>query len=153
MKLAEALAMRSDLQTRLEQLRSRIASSARYQEGDTPAEDAAALLREGVALTQQLETLISAINRTNGRVRLEDGRSISDALAGRDTLRLRHSLLSDAAEAATGQGGARQLRSELRQISALDVPAVRAQADDVARELRELDARIQQTNWSVDLAE
>ena len=153
MKLAEALAARSDLQTRLEQLRSRIAASARYQEGDAQPEDAAALLREAVAVTQQLETLIAAINRTNGSVRLDDGRTLSDALAARDTLRLRHSVLSSAAEAATGHGGQRQLRSELRQIAALDVPAVRAQADDVARELRELDARIQQTNWTVDLAE
>ena len=49
--------------------------------------------------------------------------------------------------------GVRQMRSELRYLSALDVPALRARADDCAKELRELDNRIQQTNWEVDLAE
>ena len=44
MKLAEALALRAETKRRIEQLRSRIVDNARYQEGETPAEDAAALL-------------------------------------------------------------------------------------------------------------
>jgi hypothetical protein len=36
-------------------------------------------------------------------------------------------------------------------LSALRVADLRAQADRVARELRELDVRIQQSNWEVDL--
>ncbi len=47
----------------------------------------------------------------------------------------------------------RQMRSELRQISALPIREVRDRADDTARELRELDARIQRANWEVELAE
>ena len=43
--------------------------------------------------------------------------------------------------------------SELRQVSALPVAALRARADAVAQELRELDNRIQQANWSHDLEE
>lgn len=43
MKLAEALALRADAARRAEQLRARIAASARYQEGETPAEDATVL--------------------------------------------------------------------------------------------------------------
>lgn len=46
---------------------------------------------------------------------------------------------------------ARQLRSELTCISALPVAELRAQADDVARRIRELDMDIQRTNWEVDL--
>ena len=42
MKLAEALALRADTQKRFEQVRSRVQSSARYQEGEEPAEDATA---------------------------------------------------------------------------------------------------------------
>jgi hypothetical protein len=45
------------------------------------------------------------------------------------------------------------MRSELRQVSALPVAALRARADAVAQELRELDNRIQQANWSHDLEE
>lgn len=44
MKLAEALSLRANAARRIEQLRSRIVSNARYQEGEEPAEDAAALL-------------------------------------------------------------------------------------------------------------
>ena len=47
MKLAEALALRADAAQRAEQLRARVTASARYQEGETPAEDAAALLDRG----------------------------------------------------------------------------------------------------------
>ncbi|RIJ55701.1 hypothetical protein DZG02_15900, partial [Clavibacter lycopersici] len=54
-----------------------------------------------------------------------------------------------------GAGGGsyapRQMRSELRQIAALPIREVRERADDTARELRELDARIQRANWEVEL--
>lgn len=154
MKLAEALAVRADLQRRIEQLRSRISDNARYQEGEEPAEDAAALLVEADAALDQLRELIRRINATNSRVVVGDG-TMTDALATRDVLRMRHSLLTDAAAAASGstQGFMRQMRSELRQFSALPVAELRTRADDVARELRELDSSIQQANWGSDLNE
>ncbi len=36
-------------------------------------------------------------------------------------------------------------------FSALPVAELRGQADDLARELRELDVRIQRSNWEVEL--
>jgi hypothetical protein len=36
-------------------------------------------------------------------------------------------------------------------LAALPVAQLRAQADEIARELRELDIRIQRSNWEVDL--
>ena len=45
MKLATALAERHDLQHRLTELRQRLEQNARVQEGDTPAEEPAALLQ------------------------------------------------------------------------------------------------------------
>ena len=80
---------------------------------------------------------------------------MTDALAARDVLRLQHSLLADAAAAASGANDQflRQMRSELRQISALPVAELRSRADAVAQELRELDNRIQQANWLHDLEE
>ncbi|MDR2998968.1 MAG: DIP1984 family protein [Microbacterium sp.] len=154
MRLAEALSVRSDLQRRIEQLRKRIADSARYQEGEEPAEDASALLVEADAALDQLRDLIRRINATNGRVAVGEG-TMTDALAARDVLRLRHSLLSDAAAAASGADNAylRQMRSELRQLPALPVGELHTRADDVARELRELDSSIQQANWGNDLDE
>lgn len=152
MKLAEALALRADSRRRVEQLRARITANARYQEGEEPTEDSAALLTEADEALEQLEALIRRINRTNAATDLGPDGTMTEALARRDVLRLRHSVLTDAADAAAGRGGGyRQLRSELRQISALPVAELRRRADGIAQQTRELDARIQQANWNVEL--
>jgi hypothetical protein len=152
MKLAEALALRADAARRAEQLRSRITGSARYQEGEAPAEDAAALLAEAGEVLGELESLIRRINRTNAATLVEGG-TLTDALARRDILRLRHSVVTSAADAAVGEGqrGFRQLRSELKMIPALPVAELRGRADELARQLREVDTLIQRTNWEADL--
>lgn len=153
MKLAEALALRADAARRTEQLRNRVAASARYQEGEPPAEDAAALLAEAGEVLDELESLIRRINRTNAATVVEGGGTLTDALAARDVLRLRHSVVNSAANAAAGDGqhGYRQLRSELKMIAALPVADLRSEADDLARRLREVDTLIQRINWEADL--
>lgn len=154
MKLAEALTARADLQRRIEQLRARITANARFQEGEEPSEDANALLVDAETDLARLRDLIRRINATNARLDLGADGTMTDALATRDVLRLRHSLLADAAASASGSTQfPRQMRSELRQISALPVADLRARADLVAQELRELDNRIQQANWTNDLEE
>lgn len=154
MKLAEALAERAAAVRRVEQLRSRVEASARYQE-ETPAEDAARLLAEADEVLDSLEALIRRINRTNATVELGSDGTLTDALARRDVLRLRHATLTAAADAAAGSGGrggyGRQLRSELLMLSALPVAELRERADLVARDLRQLDVRIQRANWEADL--
>lgn len=157
MKLAEALAERAGAVRRVEQLRSRIVGSARYQEGETPPEDAQRLLAEAGETLDELESLIRRINATNASVRLGADGTLTDALARRDVLRLRHAVTTAAADAAAGRDArglaVRQLRSELAMLSALPVAELRGRADDLAREIRELDVRIQRTNWEADLVE
>jgi hypothetical protein len=152
MKLAEGLALRVDAARRAERLRARIAASARYQEGEEPAEDAAALLAEAGEVLGELESLIRRINRTNSATAVEGG-TLTDALARRDILRLRHSVVTSAADAASGDGqrAFRQLRSELKMIPALPIAELRSQADGLAQQLREVDTLIQRTNWEADL--
>ena len=154
MKLAEALALRADAARRVDQLRARITASARYQEGEAPAEDAAALLTEAGGVLAELERLIRQINRTNAAT-AADGGTLTDALARRDVLRLRHSVVTAAADAAAGEGhrGFPPVRSERRMIPALPVAGLGAPADDLARQLREVDTVIQRMNWEVDLVE
>ncbi len=155
MKLAEALALRGEAQKRFEQLRARAVATARFQEGEEPAEDASSLLADAHDALDKLVILISQINMTNSSNSLADGTTLTAALANRDVLRQRHALLNEVADAASGQGrrAPRQMRSELRQITAVSVPELRDSADDVARQLRELDSRIQQRNWEIDLVE
>ncbi|MGW6704517.1 DIP1984 family protein [Streptomyces sp. NPDC054956] len=154
MKLGEALAERAEAVRRVEQLRARIVANARHQEGETPAEDPAGLLVEVTETLDALESLIRRINRTNAAVDMGSDGTLTDALARRDTLRLRHSVLTAAADAAAGSGDrgyGRQLRSELMVLPALPVAELRARADDAARKIREIDVRIQRTNWEADL--
>ena len=156
MKLAEALALRSDAQKRFEQLRVRAQANARYQEGEKPAENAAALVTEADRVLVELEDLIARINRTNAATPL-DGGTLTDAIARRDVLRLRHALYSTTSDAATGRsgpaGGVRQMRSELRLVTAVPVGKFRDLADEIARQHRQLDLRIQEKNWEVELSD
>jgi hypothetical protein len=157
MKLAEALLLRADRSRTFEQLRTRISASARHQEGEQPPEDAQELIRACSGVLDELERLIRQINRTNSATTLSDGRTLTDALAERDVLRLRYSLLTSAADAASGAGQRgimlRATRSELKVVSDLDVRVLREQASDLARRTRELDAKIQQANWMTELIE
>jgi hypothetical protein len=152
MKLAEALALRAEAARRIEQLRSRIVDNARYQEGEEPTEDASRLLAQSAQACAELESLIRRINRTNASAPLGAG-TITDAIARRDVLKLRHGIITAAADAAAGRqrGWNRQLRTELTFISALPVTELRTQADDVARQIREVDTDIQRVNWEIDL--
>jgi len=157
MKLAEALLLRADRNRTLEQLKQRIQVSARYQEGEKPPENARDLVVAASAVLDELEVLIRTINRTNSGTVMADGRTVTDALAERDVLRLRYSMLKVSAEAASGAqqnvGFMRATRSELKYMRALDVKGLREQASDIARRARELDARIQQVNWTTELQE
>jgi hypothetical protein len=140
MKLAEALNARADAQKRLQQIRQRVQASARHQEGETPPEDPRDLLAEADRVAADLERLISSINRTNVQVELEPSLSMTDALADRDVLGLRRAILVEAAQASSVRQD-RYSRSEVRFVSALDVRDLHRQADELAKEYRELDAR------------
>jgi hypothetical protein len=152
MKLGEALARRSDVQTRIVQVRDRLAATALVQEGDEPPEPSDALLAELDALLEELRDLIVAVNRTNATTRLPSGATLTEALARRDVLGIRHSATKAIIDATT-KAQARYSRSEIRIVRTVDVAALRRAADDAARERRELDAEIQQVNWTVDVSE
>jgi hypothetical protein len=108
------------------------------------------LFEELDRLTAQLQDLIQRINRTNLQAQLADGRSVTEALARRDILVLRQSVLGQTVEAAS-ERHQRYGRAEIRILSTVDIAGLRRQVDDLSRERRELDAAIQETNWSVDV--
>lgn len=150
MKLAEALIARADHQRRLEQLKQRLFQNARVQEGDEPAEDPAQLLQEIERVAGQLRDLIQRINRTNAATSFDEEMTISDALAVRDVLRLRHDIYRSLAQAGAAKQD-RYSRFEVKFESTVDVGDVQQRADDLAREHRELDTRVQELNWQTDL--
>ena len=145
MKLAEALQERSDLSQRIAQLRSRLSMNATVQEGEKPAEDPVALLDELNRCIDQQEQLIAQINLVNSRTVVE-GRTLTELLARRDSLNLRieayHGLINDASRLAQ-----RAARTEIKILSAVDVPALQKEADRLSKDLRKVDNTIQETNW------
>ena len=151
MKLAEALQERADLNRRAEQLRYRLNNNVLVQEGEKPLEDPAALLQELEECYARLEWLIGRINLTNCATRVE-GRSLTELIARRDVLTLRAEAYRRLVEEAS-QNTHRATRTEIKILSAVDVPALQKQADDASRELRLLDNTLQATNWTSDLLE
>jgi hypothetical protein len=120
MKLAEALAERSDCQRRLEELKKRALRSARVQEGEPPAEDSDELLAEVDRVFARLRQLITAINRTNAQTAFVSGQTISDAIAVRELLGKKRELLAAVAEAAgTRQAAIQSRKSNLWRRSPL----------------------------------
>lgn len=149
MKLAEALALRADTQKRMEQVKARLLRNAIVQEGETPAEDPQTLMNEFDALSAELVQLIRRINLTNS-VSQVAGRSMTEALAERDVLKQQQAAYRDLAQAGTISQSV-VTRSEVRFRSTIEVAAVQKRADSLGKALRELDTRIQEANWQIDL--
>ncbi|MEG4113253.1 MULTISPECIES: DIP1984 family protein [unclassified Microcoleus] len=150
MKLAEALILRADCQKRMEQLRDRLTISAKIQEGEEPPENPQALISEVDGGVQELEDLIKKINKTNSLTTLEDGVSLSDALAKRDALALKRGIYKSLVdESAVRQD--RYSRSEVKFFSTINIGEVQTLMDRMSRQYRELDTKIQQANWNTEL--
>ncbi len=152
MKIAEALMLRADAQNRLHELQNRLTRVAKVQEGDTPAEDPTELLRELDRTASQLERLIKQINRSNAATEIDEGRTMTDALAERDVLMSKRGVLQALVNVAAQQQ-TRYGNTEIRMVTTVDVAVLQKQVDDLARDYRELDSLIQQQNWLIDLIE
>jgi hypothetical protein len=150
MKLADALLLRGDQIKKLASLRERIVANAVVQEGDEPHEKPDQLMMEAFGVMAEHEELVTRINKTNLNAKLPDGRSLTEAIAARDMMQHKHSLLI-AAIAGSRKEPDRYGVREIKWIAILDVPKLQKQADDMAKNIRELNSMIQQTNWSVEL--
>lgn len=150
MKLAEALLLRGEYQTKGENLQSRILQNLRIQEGDKPSEDPHSLLTEALELNEQLNELIKAINERNNLALLPDGRSLAQALVDRESIVKKRRLLVSITEAGSNQEY-RYSRSEIKFQLTLSLGDIHKQIDQLSRQFRELDTIIQGLNWSVDV--
>lgn len=149
MKLAEALVLRADLQKRIAQMRKRLENNAWVQEGDQPAEEPDALVKELAALTGQLEVLMTRINLTNARPG-PDGVTVTSLLARRDCLSNYVEAMRDFLNEASSTPS-RATRGEIRILPTVNIKEYRKKVDELSKELRELDMRIQQLNWTTEL--
>ena len=99
----------------------------------------------------RLEWLMARINLTNSAVKV-GGKTLTELIARRDVLSLRaeayRCLVGEAS-----QNTRRATRTEIKILSAVEVPALQKTADESARQLRLLDNTLQATNWTADLLE
>jgi hypothetical protein len=149
MKLAEALNQRADLQKRIAQLKERLSNNVKVQEGDQPAENPEDLFSELSNSLKELETIIVRINKTNQETRW-NGKALTEMIAAKDVLSMHLSTLRSVLDAANVRSD-RYSRNEIKFVRTIDVNLLQKRVDDLSRDLRELDSRLQQANWMTDL--
>jgi hypothetical protein len=151
MKLAEALQERADLNRKIEELRRRLANVILVQEGEEPAEEPAELLKELNAAIARLEYLMAAINLTNCRTKA-NGMTLTALIARKDALMVKLSSYRDLVYSAA-QNTNRARGTEIKVKSLLKAGDLQKVADQIAKEVRELDNLLQETNWKTKLIE
>ena len=149
MKLAEALSIRKDLQTRIEQLKVRIINNVRIQEGEQPAEDPTDLMKDLNSCLKQLEELIYRINVTNMHAKSGD-KTLTQLMAERDVLTKRVQVMREVFNQASSSSE-RYSRSEIKYVTTIDVKAMGKQLDKLSSQLRSLDVEIQSINFATEL--
>ncbi len=149
MKLAEALQERADLNKKIEELRNRIENSVLVQEGEEAGEDPAALLAELDDAVARLEILMAAINLTNNRTKV-NGKSLTQIIARKDALNLQRGAYRSIYYAAA-QNTQRARGTEIRVKALLKTADIQKTSDRLAKEVRELDNLLQETNWKTKL--
>jgi hypothetical protein len=151
MKLAEALVERKAAQDKVGELSERLQRVSVIQEGEKPAEKPQVLLTELASTCERLEELIVAINYTNSEATLENGTTLTAAIAKRDVLRMKQGVLDNLIRNSGTQY--RMRGTEIKFVTTVDIAKLQRQRDAIAKEYRELDTAIQAANWTADLVE
>ena len=151
MKLAEALQERADLNRNIEQLRKRLNSNVLVQEGERTAEEPERLKRELDASVERLAYLISRINLTNSQTKV-DGRTLTELIARKDALILKIGVYKDIVYTGS-QTSYRARNTEIKIKAAMSVTDWQDEIDKMSKELRLLDNKLQENNWSTELIE
>lgn len=152
MKLAEALILRADCLKRFRQLKERLFAVAKIQDGDDPFENPQDLIRQLEQVADELATLIKKINKTNSNTIFAEGKTLTDILAERDVLGMKRKMYDGLAEAARIEQN-RYSQSEVKFVVTVNVNEIHKKMDLLAKIYRELDSKIQQFNWTVDMVE
>lgn len=149
MKLAEALQIKKNLDIKITNIKQRLENNARVQEGLEPAENPTDLFKELEETIISLEKYTSRINITNSQTKV-DGKTLTELLSRREALKekiaaydkfiVSGSVLTD-----------RYSNTEILVRSTLPINEIQKRRDLIAKELREIDYKIQETNFTTDL--
>lgn len=150
MKLAEALILRADYTKKLIQLTKRLEDNAKVQEGENPNENPIGLIKEFENKNEELAQLIKRINKTNISTEFNKDMTLTDALADRDKIINKLNMLNRLVRAATVKQDMYS-RSEVKFIRTVNVDEFQKEIDNLSKEYRKLDTKIQALNWNIDL--
>ncbi len=149
MKLATALSERASLQVRLNELQIRLNANAKVQDGDVPAENPVELIAEKDRILDELENLVTRINLTNSRTEC-DGVTITELISKRDRMKkdvnIMRSFLNNASSKID-----RYSKTEILIKSTVDISEYQKKLDVISKELRQIDEKIQELNWTTEL--
>ncbi|SEA53788.1 DIP1984 family protein [Bizionia paragorgiae] len=142
MKLAEALLLRADLLKKIEHLQNRIRPVLIVSDNKQPQEDPDKLLSQLRKAIQDLEALVVRINKTNNTTKVSGKGYLMEALAKRDSLKmLSEKLRTIRYSAQINNSGETNLKTTI------DIKKLQAEMDQTGRAFREIDSKIQETNW------
>lgn len=150
MKLAELLIERSETQKRIAIISSRLNKYATVQEGDVPPFKPEAWLAKLDGLFVKQEELINKINVTNMSTEFEIGMTLAEAVTKRDVMKNRRGIYSGLFSASAIEDN-RYSKKEIKFVTTLDVDRILDVTDDLAKDVRMLDAKIQAKNWEVEV--
>jgi hypothetical protein len=150
MKLAEALIQKSYLSKKITELKDRLLVNGKIQEGDVPSEDIEAIFAELESVHSQLETITKKINMTNNKTNVANNVTISDQLVEKEMLDKKIATYKFAIENCQIKSD-RYSRAEIKMITTFDIKKTRDIVEKLTSEKRQLDLKIQSTNWATDL--
>ena len=149
MKLAEALQARADLKRQINQLEYRLTSNALVQEGENPNEKPSDLFKEFNKALEEMEKLVVRINLTNSVEKVE-GKTLTELIAQRDVLKQKIATYRNVVNEASSNTS-RATRTEIKVLPTINVESFQKDIDKMSKQLRELDNKIQEANWTIEL--
>ncbi len=151
MKLAEALQERADLNKNIEQLIVRLSNCALVQDGEEPIENFTKLKQDLDSCLERLSYLMLKINLTNCKV-VVDNMTLTEMIAKKDTLLAKvkgyRRIIS-----AGSQNTYRATGSEIKIKTTFSITSMQEEINLISKEIRLIDNKIQETNWTTDLIE
>jgi hypothetical protein len=151
MKLAELLIERSEIQKRIAQMSSRLNDYATVQEGDEPPFKPDEMLQRLDGLHVKLEAAIKKINMVNMTTEFEAGMTLADAVTRRDVMKSRRNIYHGLFTASVIRDS-RYSKKEIKYVTTLDVDRILDITDELAKDIRILDSKIQLKNWEVEVS-
>src|SRR5690606_4900037 len=139
---AEGLLLRADLIKKIEHLQNRIRPVLIVSDDKSPQEDPVELLAKMRTALHELEDIIVRINNTNNNTQIEGYKSLMEALAKRDALKMLSERLRNIRfSAQVNNSGDANLQATI------DIKKLQIEMDETGRAFRELDSKIQEINW------